>query len=893
MTAESPTFDSARGRSADAALAWLRRNGWTLGLIVFFFLLLGFTRIIQPSYGVTGVQGLAISVLPLALAAVAQAVVVIAGGIDLSIGSMMALTSVVSASLMMGASQEFAVVVVIGVLLLGLVLGAVNGGLVVLTRVPDIVVTLAMAFVWAGCALLVLPTPGGGSAQWLRDLVLGSLGNEWIPKAAVVLIVIVAVIWIPIRRSRLGLSLYAVGSHQLAAFRSGVPIGRTKLVAYMLGGLFSALAGLSLTASTGIGTPVPGPYTLLSVAAIVLGGVSLAGGRGGIVGPIVAVMVLSLIRTDMTFLRLNTNLADGRPGRDPHRRGHVRHADPDPSRTRMSSAVDTADARNTWLTAAAWRRLFRDRPMIPLLVLLGVLVVISELVRPGVVSTQWVGTILRGAVPLAILAGCQTMAMLTGGIDLSVGAVASMTGFVLATLVGGPGLAAGLAIALLIAALAGLVTGIGVGVFRVHPLIMTLGMSLVVLGLANVWQIVMVQTGGGVPGSLRTLGTGTLLGVIPYSFVVFVPVAAIILLGLRRSGYGRLLYAVGDNPIAARLFGRPCVAGPDRPLRDLGRPGGDRRLPHLGPHERGQRHPRGQLRPALGRGGGHRRDVDHGRARRLRRHDPRRPDPDGPQRPPELARLPRGGPPSAVRRDHRGGGGGLYQGDRRDLMAGTAQGAASRHLGLDLGGTNIKVVVLEHDADGWRVLHRDQVATPAADGPDRVVARLAEVGAEAIGRCPGVSSVGIGIPGLYDPAAGTTRFLVNIPGAWAGHPVAGPVGEALGCPTALINDARAFGLAELRLGAARGASSMIGLTLGTGVGGVIAVDGHVHQGHDGTGGELGHQTLDPDGPTCGCGNRGCLEAYARADRIAEACGTASVEEAIAKPIRRRAGARRL
>jgi ribose transport system permease protein len=221
----------------------------------------------------------------------------------------------------------------------------------------------------------------------------------------------------------------------------------------------------------------------------------------------------------------------------------------------VSSAVDTADTRNPWLTAAAWRRLFRDRPMIPLLVLLGILVVVSELARPGVVSTQWVGTTLRAAVPLAILAGCQTLAMLTGGIDLSVGAVASMTGFVLATLVGGPGLAAGIAIAIVIAALAGLVTGIGVGVFRVHPLIMTLGMSLVVLGLANVWQIVMVQTGTGVPAGLRTLGTGAFLGVIPYSFVVFVPVAALILLGLRRSGYGRLLYAVGDNPIAARLAG--------------------------------------------------------------------------------------------------------------------------------------------------------------------------------------------------------------------------------------------------------------------------------------------------------------------------------------------------
>lgn len=309
MTAASPTVEDVRARPADAIVGWAQRNAWTLGLIVFFFVLLAFTRTIQPTYGVTGVQGLAISVLPLALAAVAQAVIVIAGGIDLSLGSMMALTSVVSASLMMGRPEEFGFVVVAGVLLLGLLLGAVNGSLVVITRVPDIIVTLAMSFVWAGTALLVLRTPGGGSAKWLRELVLGSVGSEWIPKAAVVLFVVVAVIWLPIRRTRLGLSLYAIGSSQLAAFRSGVSVGRTKIIAYMLGGLFAALAGLSLTASTGIGTPVPGPYTLLSVAAVVLGGVSLAGGRGGVVGPIIAVMVLSLIRTDMTFLKLNTNLA--------------------------------------------------------------------------------------------------------------------------------------------------------------------------------------------------------------------------------------------------------------------------------------------------------------------------------------------------------------------------------------------------------------------------------------------------------------------------------------------------------------------------------------------------------------------------------------------------------
>ena len=179
-----------------------------------------------------------------------------------------------------------------------------------------------------------------------------------------------------------------------------------------------------------------------------------------------------------------------------------------------------------------------------------------------------------------------------------------------------------------------------------------------------------------------------------------------------------------------------------------------------------------------------------------------------------------------------------------------------RHLGLDLGGTNIKWVVLEHDGD-WRALDHGQVPTPAAHGPDAVVGRLATVGAEAIARCPDVSTIGIGVPGLYDPATGCTRFLVNIPGDWAGRAVAEPVAAALGCPVSLINDARAFGLAELRLGAGRGARSIVGLTLGTGVGGVIAIDGRVHLGHDGTAGEVGHQTIDPDGPPCGCGNHGC------------------------------------
>ena len=211
---------------------------------------------------------------------------------------------------------------------------------------------------------------------------------------------------------------------------------------------------------------------------------------------------------------------------------------------------------NEWLTAAAWRRLLRDRPIVPLMGLLAILVVVIELADPGIVSPEWTSVIVRASVPLAILAGCQTLTMLTGGIDLSVAAIGSMAGFVTATLVHSPGgVAEGIVVALAAAALAGLLTGIGVGVFRVHPLIMTLGMSFVVLGLSNVWQLQMVQTGAGVPDSLRWIGSSTLAQVVPYNLLVFIPLTLLILLGLRRTGYGRLLYAIGDNPIAARLSG--------------------------------------------------------------------------------------------------------------------------------------------------------------------------------------------------------------------------------------------------------------------------------------------------------------------------------------------------
>jgi len=208
--------------------------------------------------------------------------------------------------------------------------------------------------------------------------------------------------------------------------------------------------------------------------------------------------------------------------------------------------------------------------------------------------------------------------------------------------------------------------------------------------------------------------------------------------------------------------------------------------------------------------------------------------------------------------------------------------AATHHLGLDLGGTNIKWVVAEDTDGAWATLDRGRVPTEADEGPDAVVGRLAGVAVDAVARWPGIGSVGVGVPGEYDPRSGAIRQLTNLLGEWPGKPVASVISATVGLPAHLINDARAFGVAELRLGAGRGVASMIGLALGTGVGGVVAIDGRVHQGHDGTAGEVGHQTIDmdTDAPLCGCGNHGCLEAFVRADRIAAACGTNTVEEAV-------------
>jgi glucokinase len=195
---------------------------------------------------------------------------------------------------------------------------------------------------------------------------------------------------------------------------------------------------------------------------------------------------------------------------------------------------------------------------------------------------------------------------------------------------------------------------------------------------------------------------------------------------------------------------------------------------------------------------------------------------------------------------------------------------AELYAGVDLGGTKITAAVA--DAEG-KVICQHQTATHSHEGPAAVLDRIAELvaslAAEAGTSCSPsrLAALGMGCPGLVDVARGITRFFPNLPTQWRDVPAAEVLSGRLGCPVRLLNDVRTATLGELTYGRGRTARTMAFFALGTGVGGGVAVDGRLHLGPLGAAGELGHQTILPDGPICGCGNHGCLETLASGPAI--------------------------
>lgn len=286
----------------------------TLLAVLVFFIMFGIYIANHPAGLTANVANTAANkAVLLALVAMAQTLPVLTGGLDLSVGMVFVLANCVASAIVVDSPLQTAFGIVL-VLLMGLTCGAINGIIVVYGRLQPIITTLATGAIYFGLALWLRPVPGGAINYGLADAMTGKLrdaipaleGNPLgtIPVTLIVLFVVVLVVWIPYRRSAIGRAAYAVGSSEQAAYMSGVPVRRAKLLAYALSGFLAALGGLFLTFLTYSGeasSPIGGTYTLNSIAAVVIGGTSLFGGVGSAIGSIFGAFVLRTIG-DLLFV---------------------------------------------------------------------------------------------------------------------------------------------------------------------------------------------------------------------------------------------------------------------------------------------------------------------------------------------------------------------------------------------------------------------------------------------------------------------------------------------------------------------------------------------------------------------------------------------------------------
>ena len=269
----------------------------TLFAFVFFILMFTIYASNHPA-GLTAnvVQTAANKGVLLALVAMAQTFVVLTAGIDLSVGMVLVLTNCLASWIVLG-SPVMVGLGVLAVLLTGAICGAISGAIVIYGRLQPIVTTIATGAIYFGIALALRPVPGGDVDSDLADALTGRIFGV-IPASLVALLVVVALIWIPFRRSEIGRAAYAVGSSDAAAYMSGVPVRAASFLVYVLSGLIAAAGGLFLTFITTSGEASAangGSYTLFSIAAVVLGGVSLFGGSGSAIGAIFGALMFRTI----------------------------------------------------------------------------------------------------------------------------------------------------------------------------------------------------------------------------------------------------------------------------------------------------------------------------------------------------------------------------------------------------------------------------------------------------------------------------------------------------------------------------------------------------------------------------------------------------------------------
>jgi ribose transport system permease protein len=259
-----------------------------------------------------GPQSIFNQVITLCIASLAQTIVIITAGIDLSLGSLIILMNCMAATFMqpiidiIGSNIAGCILTCVIIMIVGALCGLFNGYVIAYGRLQPIVVTIATGSIYIGVARYVRPTPGGIVIPEFSRVLTGRV-FDYIPMSAIILVLSVLLIWLPYRKSRSGQALYAIGGNESAAYYSGIKIKRAKILAYVIAGLCAAICGLLLTAQTRSGDPTASNnFVNNSIAAAVIGGVSLKGGKGSYIGSIAGSFILSLILGLLIFWKISS-----------------------------------------------------------------------------------------------------------------------------------------------------------------------------------------------------------------------------------------------------------------------------------------------------------------------------------------------------------------------------------------------------------------------------------------------------------------------------------------------------------------------------------------------------------------------------------------------------------
>jgi ribose transport system permease protein len=521
----------------------------------------------------------------LALAGMGETIIVLGGGLDLSVGAVISLVNVLLVT-QIGASTlpvvPYTVAATVLALGVGGAIGAINGVLIGYLRLQSIVVTLATMFIVQGVVLLIMKNPGGEVSNDFSNVMVGDVIPDVLP-APIVVMVLAILVWLYLKRTRFGLALYAVGSDPLSAAANRVDGRLTTLLSYTVAGVFFGWAGLFLTANIGAGDPLIGTPMLLKVfAVVVLGGTMIGGGRGGCVGTVFGALTLTLIvniilvmgirdyyapiieGVVLIFAALGFSFGRDTPmlvairqwggkttGRPPDAPPIILH-----QATATSPPSDSVAYPNWFVRNAETIRL-----VLPSYVLLLVTIAITAAIygmefRFG----DYLRTLVTFGSFLAVLGLGQGAVVLVGGLDLSVVWTITLTAIIATTpSCGDQGACYAsqaalwpIPMALLAGAVIGLVNGSLVVGFRLSPVVATLAVGGILEGMALLYNL--GAQGGGVPHVLKSFVTERIgpLPLIIWLLPVFIAFATLL---LNYSTFGRRLYAIGNSPWVAKLSG--------------------------------------------------------------------------------------------------------------------------------------------------------------------------------------------------------------------------------------------------------------------------------------------------------------------------------------------------